>query len=297
MDYTTVYSILYTCLGPSHYFELEPPGEVSSRVTISGSSSSKPYSLPELATAQTTGATYNELKGPGHCKGLKNSTTSIPQATPQYNSISTENIPEQEKPKELIPIYSMPDKRKKTKAQQKAKEKKERESEMSRSRTLDSLFNTKSQNIPEQGTDMISDEHEIIQRTLSPPPPMLPPKPGQKIAQVEEDTQNAKNEESVYSEVSSKPLQDDTPRKDHTQQFALRATTTAISPLHANPKKSSPYVRDSDDIPRSFSTLDNAQHRGTHSQKPTDPLQRQLYNMPIDLFLSYGEVDRTAQQN
>lgn len=282
------------CVDPSHYFELEPPEEMSGRITKSGSYSSKLHSLPELATAQTNGATYNELTGLGHCKQNTQPTTSLPQSIPQYSSFSTENIPEKEKleePTQRIPIYSMPDKSKKTNAKQKAKEKEKREIKMSRSRTADSFSNTKLQNMPEQGDDLVRDKQAIIQRTPSPPPPMLPPKPGQKKVQVEDGSQNASNEESFYSEVSSKPLQDDTPGKACTQQSAPSATTTVVSitsPFHVNPQKSS--------IPRSFSTLDNVQQRGTHSQKPTDPLQKQLYDMPLDLFLSYGKEDRIAEQ-
>lgn len=220
--------------------------------------------------------TYDELTGRGYSKETKqpkHSAASLQTPIPHYSSISTEDITEQEGEPEVFPIYSMPDKTKKAKSMKTAKEKQdEREKEISRSRTVDSFFNSRVQE---------------IDRTPSPPPPILPPKPGQKA----EDREKEDNQECVYSEASSKPLRQGSTRKAQAQPFIPSDTGVAmgiVSPLHVQ-RKQSIKNKDLDDIPRSFSTVDNVKRTGDRSGQPTDMHHREQYDMPLTLFRNYGQ--------
>ena len=107
-------------------------------------------------------------------------------------------------------------------------EQEEQETEqLSRSQTLDSFFNMKPQITVNEGGDRSTQVG-----SPSPPPPLLPPKPGQKN-KLMEDT--GENEESVYAEASSKPLQVDSQRKTNDEWPVPTKTSTVtsnISPFH-----------------------------------------------------------------
>ena len=155
----------------------------------------------EKITKQPQGVMYDELVGPGHCKGLKTdppvkSTQS--SSTQKYSVLHLEESSEQQKEQEdeLIPLYSIPDKTKKMESRQKNSTMRAKETEMSRSQTL-------VDNSPPQieHRTMAMGGPEL--KTPSPPPPILPPKPGLS-SQAEEDEQKD-CEEETYAEVSSRP--------------------------------------------------------------------------------------------
>ena len=154
---------------------------------------------------------------------------------------------------EPIPIYSMPDKSKK----KKAKEKQEGEMKKSRSITMGSYGG------------------EEPERTPSPPPPLLPPKPGQNEV------------ESLYSEASSKPM-----RKANTMTRRAPAEIPsysghglAMGTVGSPRDQRANIFHSQEDIQRSFSLMDHA--KIAQAPQPTNTEQCQPYDMPLDLFLSY----------
>ena len=253
---------------------------------------SKLYSLPELATPkEPSGEEYNPTNAQGYSREPKQkvSAVSLPPSITQYSGRHAKENPGQEKVKELVPIYSIPDKSKKTTNMiLEPMEQNEREAEqLSRSKTLDSFFNIKSQITVEEGGDT-----STRLGSSSPPPPLLPPKPGQK----NKPTEGAgENEESVYAEASSIPLQLDSQRKtnDERSDPAITATVLSnISPfhLHAHHFQKEPGHFHQ----RSFSAVDHKKGKEAHPRLPFKTDHDQLYDAPLSLLESKEEEDEKA---
>ena len=290
------------CVAPVHYFELEPPPQhintkaKQQRKPISNShgamAMSKLHSLPELATPkELPGEEYNPPNAPGYPteQRQKVSAVSLPPSITQYSSIHTKEITEQEKAKEAIPIYSIPDKSKKsTKTILEPMEYEERETEeLPCSHPLDSFFNIKPQIMVEEGGGK-----STRLGSSSPPPPLLPPKPGQKNKPTEDA---GENEESVYTEASSKPLQVDSQRKttDEWSDTAKCKTATVmgnISPFHLHARyfqKEQGHVHK-----RSLSAVDRMKRKEAHSRLPANLEHDQLYGTALSLLESKEEEEK-----
>ena len=291
------------CVAPVHYFELEPPPQhINSkakfqRKPISNShgamAMSKLYSLPELATPkEVCGEEYNPPNAPGYPTEQKQkvSAVSLPPSVTQYSSTCTKEITEQEKTKEPIPIYSIPDKSKKsTKAILEPVEYEERETEqLSRSHTLDSFFNIKPQiTIEDRG------DKSTRLGSSSPPPPLLPPKPGQKNKPTEDA---GENEELVYAEASSKPLQVDSQRKTDDEwsdptKCKTAAAMTNISPFHLHARYFQKEQGHTHKRSLSAVRVDHGSRRNANTQLPAKTEHDQLYNTAMSLLESKEEEE------
>lgn len=237
------------------------------------------------------------------------SAASLPPTAAPYSSIENAGTSDGEKENlnETVHIYSMPDVRKKKKMKQKVDGQREKESEMRRSRTLDSFFSSAPQSKATSLDDLKDKGEETLSRqaTPSPPPPMLPPKPGHKNILTDSDNDDLENTESLYSEASSKPLQPQVLSKDEDKIHTSKKTgaTTAMgtfSPHHYGTGKATSREREFGHIPRSFTTMGHSGKRGTPlaTRQVADTEFRQLYDMPLDLFLSYKDdgARRTAKQ-
>ena len=291
------------CVAPVHYFELEPPPQhINSKAKLQrkpisnsygATAMTKLYSLPELATPkELSGEQYNPPNAPGYPTEQKQkvSAVSLPPSIIQYSSTHTKEITEQEKAKEPIPIYSVPDKSKKsTKTILEPMEYEERETEqLSRSHTLDSFFNIKPQITVEEGGDK-----STRLGSSSPPPPLLPPKPGQKNKATEDA---GENEESVYAEASSKPLQLNSQRKteDEWSDPAKCKTATVmgnISPFHLHDRY---FQEEQGHIhKRSLSAVnvDHKKKKEAHSRLPAKTEHDQFYDTALSLLESKEEEE------
>ena len=279
------------CAAPVHYFELEPPPQqLNSKAkrqlkpvsrNHEAMAMSKLYSLPELATPkEPPGVEYNPLNAQGYSREptQKVSAASLPPSITQYSGRYTDSE-ETEKAKEL-PIYSIPEKSKKTtKMILEPMEQEERETEhLSRSRTLDSFFNIKPQITVNEGADRSTQVG-----SSSPPPPSLPPKPGQRNKPTEDA---GENEEAVYAEASSKPLQVNSQRKTNNEWPVPTKTSTVtsnVSPFHLHThhfQKEPGHFNQ-----RSFSAVDHKKREEAHSRLPTKTDHDQLYDTPQALSL------------
>ena len=196
---------------------------------------SKLHSLPE---SMELPGEYNLPNVTGYPTAVKQkvSAVSLPPSITQHSSIHTREVSEQEKARGPVPIYSIPDKSKKSmKTILEPMEIEERETEqLSRSHTLDSFFNIKPRvaTVEEEGG---GDKGTPREGSSSPPPPLLPPKPGQTRTKATEDVAG-EGEESVYAEASSKPLQPHSRRKtNNDDEWTKTSTATVmgnISPFH-----------------------------------------------------------------
>lgn len=224
------------------------------------------HSSLEGLTPQLSGAGYNELTGPGYHKGLKqtqHSATSLPPLMPKYSSFHTEDSSEHKKLRELIPIYSIPDKSKKE-VRQKEKEQIMRKTEVSGSQTTISPA---------------SEETMTTRNSPSPPPPELPPKPGVTRKSIEKHARLVvEREEPAYEEASSKLLPLDASRNTAT---AERTT----SPLHLQVHNLPSPEREVGHLPRLLPTEDNLENEGAHTQQQTDTEPHLHYDMPLNLSL------------
>jgi hypothetical protein len=249
---------------------------------------SKLQSLPELTELPGEECnSQNVVNYPGQRK-QKVSAVSLPPSITQY---STKDISELEKAEEPIPIYSIPDKSKKSvKTILEPMEHEERDTEqLSRSHTLDSFFNIKPQITVEEGGDEGRREG-----SSSPPPPLLPPKPGQTKNKSTEDA--GESEESVYAEASSKPLPVHSQRKtnDEWSDSAKTATVTAmgnISPFHLHARyfqKEQGHTHK-----RSLSAVDDMKRKEAHSRArlPARTGHDQLYDTALSLLESKEEEE------
>ena len=253
---------------------------------------SKLYSLPELATPmEPPGEEYNPKNATGYPTQQKQkvSAVSLPPSITQYSSSAgTKETTKQEKVKEQVPIYSIPDKSKKsTKMKLEPTEQDEGEvtEQLSRSHTLDSFFHIKSQIKVEEGSDKTT-----RLGSSSPPPPLLPPKPGQKNKQ-EDD---GENEESVYAEASSKPLQVRSQKKTNDEWSDTTKHKTAtemgnISPFHLHARY---YQKEQGHIhKRSLSAVDHMKREEAHSRLPAKTEHDQLYDTAMSLLESKEEEE------
>ena len=307
----------------SHYFELEPP---LSQVKTSGAAATLPSrqtqktpsvlrSLQELNSGETPGAAYDELTGPGHpkvtSKQSKTSAASLPPTGIQYASIQGGGRTEEEREStgEMAHIYSKPDVTKRKRMKQNDERQQEKASELRRSRTVESFFSNAPQSKAQSLADLkVEEEKEEKEESLrksatpSPPPPMLPPKPSHRNILMESDEDDIGNTESLYSEASSKPLQPEGLNKGEDPPHISRRTATipamgVFSPRHIRTKEFSSRERDLQSIPRSFSTMGHGSKRGAPSVMRQEAEFRQLYDMPLDLFLTYRDEDsRRAEQ-
>ena len=257
---------------------------------------SKLYSLQELATTKDLpGEEYNKLTtSAGYHRELqpkKPSAVSLPPSITQYSSVRKEGTPQQEKPQGDVPIYSVPDKSKKTKMILEPTEQEEREMELSRSHTLNSFFNIKPQTTVEEGVDLVDKSTRL--NSSSPPPPLLPPKPGQKIKLAEDA---GENEELVYAEASSKPLQLHSQRKTNEWSDPTKAAATAagnISPFHLHAHY---FQMEEGHFQRSFSAVDHKKRKGAHSRQPTKTDHDQLYDTALSLLETKEEEARMPEK-
>ena len=258
--------------------------------------------------------TYDELTGPGYPQGSakqsKHSVTSLPPAPmPQYSSIKGEERLDQKIVDESLVIYSQPDmSKKRRKSQKEHKQQQERgEMEMPHSRTTESLLKINPQKGEELGgSDTVERERMILTKTPSPPPPLLPPKPGQNNVLLEDTsaTETRDAGESVYAEASSKPLRADTSRMlqdspfHHTSFSNIAMGPVSLSPHHHHLHSNDflPQERMADDTQRYMAT-ENAKRKAAPPPPPLPPQSsssehRQHYDMPIDLFLAYRDEGR-----
>ena len=306
MTLTHSHIICNHCVAPVHYFELEPPPQhISNKakqqtkpINHGAMAMSKLYSLPELATpTEPPGDEHNPPNAKGYPTELKQkvSAVSLPPSVTvtQYSSTHTKEITEQEEnaKEPVFPIYSIPDKSKKsTKTLLEPMEQEERGSteQLSRSHTLDSFFIVKPQSKDEEGGD-----ETTRLGSSSPPPPLLPPKPGQKNKPTEVA---GENEESVYAEASSKPLQLRSQRKtaDEWPDTAKTETVSAmgsISPFHLHARY---FQKEQGHIhKRSLSAVDHMKKKEAHSRLPakTEHDQHQLYDTALSLLESKEEEE------
>ena len=264
---------------PVHYFELEPPPQ---QLHAKNKQKKKP------APKELPGEKYILQNSPGCPTKQKQKVLAVsllPSIT-QYSNTHTKGNTEWEKAKEKVPIYSIKDKSKKsTKMVMEPKEQEERETKkLSCAHTLDSFFNTKSPVTVKEGGD-------TQLGSSSPPPPLLPPKPGQKSKQKEDD---GKDEESVYAEASSKPLQVHSQRKtkDKWSDTTKHKTATEmgnISPFHLH---TCYYQKEQGHIhKRSLSAIDHMKRKEAHSQLPAKTEHDQLYDTALSLLESKEEEE------
>jgi hypothetical protein len=280
------------------YFELEPPpqhintkAKQQRKPTSRGHGAmamSKLHSLPELT--ELPGEEYNSPNVTGYPTEVKQkvSAVSLPPSITQY---STKDISKAEKAEEPVPIYSIPDKTKKSvKTTLEPMDNEERETDrLSRSHTLDSFFNINPRITVEEGGDEGRREG-----SSSPPPPLLPPKPGQTKNKATEHA--GESEESVYAEASSKPLQVHSQRKTNYEwpDSAKTATVTAmgnISPFHLHARyfqKEQGHTHK-----RSLSAVDDMKRKEAHSRArlPARTGHDQLYDTALSLLESKEEEE------
>lgn len=269
---------------PVQYCEPEPSTHVQAEVTEhkglteSGSQPSKRKASLEQIDEQDTGVFYDELTGPGYPKSLKSSehsATSLPTAVPRYSSLHMENSTEQEQQKELIPLYSMPDKNKK---KEKESGKKTRETELTTSQNLMVRLPTDSKPpfmLERKLSGQGGDTGIAKPKSPSPSPPELPPKPGQ-ASNVAENIQELEDEESAYAEVSSRPITSAPPRNR-----IPGAIGTTVSPLHLTSHNSSSTEREKGNFRRSYSMEGYFGSEALRHQKASDLDFRRLYDAPM----------------
>ena len=259
---------------------------------------SKLYSLPELATPMELHGeernSQNVVNYPREQK-QKVSAASLPPSITQHSSIHNKNGSEQEKDEEPLPIYSIPDKSKKSKTTiVEPMEHEERETEqLSRSHTLDSFFNIKPRvaTVEEEGG---GDKGTPREGSSSPPPPLLPPKPRQTKSKATENAAG-EGEESVYAEASSKPLQAHSQRKTNNyDEWTKTATATVmgnISPFHLHAhysQKEQGHIHK-----RSLSAVDDMKRKEGHSRArlPARTEHDQHYHIALSLLESNEEEE------
>ena len=259
---------------------------------------SKLYSLPELATPmELHGEEYNSQSAVNYPREQKQkvSAVSLPPTITQHSSIHAIDASEQEKAEEPLPIYSVPDKSKKSiKTILEPMEHEEKETEqLSRSHTLDSFFNIKPRvtTVEEEGG---GDKGTPREGSSSPSPPLLPPKPGQTKNKATEDAAG-EGEESVYAEASSKPLQAHSQRKTNNDgEWTKTATATImgnISPFHLHGhyfQKEQGHVHK-----RSLSAVDDMKRKEGHTRArlPARTEHDQHYHTALSLLESKEEEE------
>ena len=248
-------------------------------LTGSGSQPSKLKASLEQIDEQDTGVFYDELTGPGYPKSLKSSehsATSLPTAVPKYSSLHMEGGTEQEQKNELITLYSIPDKNKK---KEKDSGKKLRETELT---TLQSLMVrspteskppfTLERKLSGQGGDI----RMVKPKSPSPPPPELPPKPGQASSVAENTQEELEDEESAYAEVSSRPITSAPPRNR-----TPGAIGTTVSPLHLTSHNPSSTEKEKGSFRRSYSMEGYFGSEALRHQKASDFDFHRLYDAPM----------------
>ena len=273
-----------------HYFVLErPPQQVNEKEKErSQGEQAKPtlYSEPEHTTQirEPQGVESTSLTFSRHHRELQQRVLSgsLPLPITQNSSEHKEGSQQQEKTKEQIPIYSSPVKNKKTNMIQKQMQLKERETEeLSCSHTMESPL--------QEGSDDTSAQWQ----TSSSLPPVLPPKPGQKMKPKEESTRENENSyDSMYAEASSKPLQLVSQMKtDQLSDHARTATVLDdISPFRHHTHN---FPRKPEHFHRSSSTVDHKKRSIAHSQRPI----RIDHSQPYDTTLSVLESKNGGNAN
>ena len=253
-------------------------------LTGSGAQPSKLKASLEKNDEQDTGVFYDELTGRGYPKSLKSSelsATSLPTtAVPNYSSLNAENGTEQQD--ELIPLYSMPDKSKK---KDKDGGKKTRETELTMSQSLMVKSPTESKPPFTRGRRPSGQGGEIglakPPRTPSPPPPMLPPKPGQtsKMAESIQEEGLEDVEEEAYAEVSSRPMVSAQSRNKTPGTIGM-----TVSPLHLMSQNLSSTTGEAGtgSFRRSYSMEGYFGSEVLRLQKASDMDFRQLYDEPMN---------------
>ena len=252
---------------------------------------SKLRSLPE--SMELPGEEYNATGYPTAVK-QKVSAASLPPSITQHSSTHTKGVYEQKAEKPL-PIYSVPDKSKKsTKMILGPMEHEERETEqLSRSHTLNSFFNIKPRvtTVEEEGG---GDKGTPQEGSSSLPPPLLPPKPGQTKTKAAEDGAG-ECEESVYAEASSKPLQAHSQRKTNNyDEWTKTATATVmgnISPFHLHAHYS--QKEQGHTHKRSFSAVDDMKRKegDSRARLPARTEHDQHYHIALSLLESKEEEE------
>lgn len=296
-------SCILLCVDLPQYLEPEPQAQIKPKATQqeeptkTGASSPRLHTSQDKVTEQLPGVFYDELTGLGHPKELKpsqHSVTSLPSSMPKYSSLHIEDSSEKEKPKELLPMYSMPNKSKKE-AQQKEREQKVRETELSHLQTL----NNNRQHAEEQRAGQAGKAAmTTTQKSPSPPPPQLPPKPGQTSKLAEDTKQEVEDEESAYAEVSSRPLASAAQRQRqsiHSSNVTAVGTTT--SPIQLQAHNSPTSEREASHFPRSFSVEGFFGNEAAHHQKLSSTDLCALYDEPLNLSGNKrGKIQAQVQQ-
>ena len=265
------------------YCEPEPSTQVQltevseqKGLTKSGSQPSKLKTSLEKIDEQETGVFYDELTGPGYPKGLKSSehsATSLPTAVPKYSSLHVKEGSEQEQQQELIALYSMPDKSKK---KDKDGGKKAREIKLTTSHNL--MVRSPIESKPPY---TFEDVGMAKPNSSSPPPPELPPKPGQASNVAEKNQEKEiEDEESAYAEVSSRPI-----KSGSSHNRTPGAIGTTVSPLHLAAHNPSSSEREKGSFRRSYSMEGYFGSETLHQQKASDMDFRRLYDAPMTLSL------------
>ena len=255
----------------------------------SGAQQSKRKASLEKINEQDTGVFYDELTGPGYPKSLKSSelsATSLPTtAVPKYSSLHMENGTEKEQQQEeLIPLYSMPDKsKKKDKDGGKKASSRETELTMSQSLMVKSPTESKPPFTIERRPSGQGGEIGLANppRTPSPPPPMLPPKPGQTSKMAESIQEGLEDEEeAAYAEVSSRPI-----ASAQSRNRTPGAIGMIVSPLHLMSQNLSSTTTGeavTGSFRRSYSMEGYFGSEVLRHQKASDMDFRQLYDAPMN---------------
>ena len=257
-------------------------------LTGSGAQLPKLKASLEKINEQDTGAflDYDEFTGRGYPKNLKSSelsATSLPTtAVPNYSSLNVENGTEKDQQQdELIPLYSMPDK---SKRKDKDGRKKTRETELTMSQSLmKSPTESKPPFTMGRRPSGQGGETGLAKppRTPSPPPPMLPPKPGQtsKMAESIQEDGLEDVEEETYAEVSSRPIASAQSRNKTPGTIGM-----TVSPLHLMSQNLSSTTGEAGtgSFLRSYSMEGYFGSEVLRLQKASDMDFRQLYDEPMN---------------
>ena len=277
------YMYIHT-VAPVHYFELEPPPQhINTKAKLQRKPISKSQGIAAMAKLSTLEEGYNSPISPGY------PIEHLPPSIKLNSGTCTQEITAQEKAKEQVPIYSIPDKSKKStkmKLEPMVQDEGEATEQLSRSHTLDSFFHIRSQ-------IKVEEESEKTTRlgSSSPPPPLLPPKPGQKSKLQEDD---GENEESVYAEASSIPLQVRSQRKTNVEWSDTTKHKTAtemvnISPFHLHARY---YQKEPGHIHKgSLSAVDHMKRKEAHSRLVAKTEHDQLYDTALSLLESKEEEE------
>ena len=242
----------------------------------------------EGLTDKPAGMLYDELVGPGHNTESKSTDSPIKSSKqpsmPKYSSLHLEDKLGKEEASELIPLYSVPDKSKKTDARQLDSKMKVKEIEISKSQTTP--IDNHSQRPEHRAT---TTETIRKRQTSSPTAPELPPKPGQPSMAAEASQHE---EEAAYAEVSSRPppsSREWSSQSTHGGNVFAGTVVTAPSIEHLMTQSAASADMGQGNVRRSMSLggFCNTENESGHLQQSLDTEFHQLllYDEPLNISL------------